>query len=149
MTKIAFIGAGSMNFTRCLTRDILSFPALAGSTIALMDIDRERLGYAKTAVERLIAAGRYPAKVQATLSRAEALKGAALLVRCPRALLALVEVARLLPVMLAKRRVIQSRRVVSARELEAWFQPFGYRKWMRRHLLNRGEMIVEGERDRL
>ena len=79
----------------------------------------------------------------------EALKGAALLVRCPRALLALVEVARFLPAMLAKRRVIQSRRVVSARELESWFQPFGYRKWIRRHLLNRGEMIVEGERERL
>lgn len=76
MTKIAFIGAGSMNFTRCLARDILSFPALAGSTIALMDIDKERLGYAKTAVERLVAAGNYPAKIQTTLNRAEALKGA-------------------------------------------------------------------------
>ena len=74
MIKIAFIGAGSMVFTRCLIRDILSYPALAGATIALMDIDQERLGYAKTAVESLIAAGNYPAKIQATLSRAEALK---------------------------------------------------------------------------
>ncbi len=80
MIKIAFIGAGSMVFTRCLTRDILSYPALAGATIALMDIDQERLGYAKTAVESLIAAGNYPAKIQATLSRAEALKGADIVV---------------------------------------------------------------------
>ncbi len=78
----------------------------------------------------------------------EVLKGGALLVRCPRALLALAEVARLTPLMLAKRRVIQSRRTVPAVELEQWFEPFGYRRWMRRHILNRGEMIIEGERDR-
>jgi GT2 family glycosyltransferase len=78
----------------------------------------------------------------------EIFKGGALLVRCPRALLALVEVARLLPVMLAKRREIQSRRIVPARELERWFQPFHYRNWMKRHLLHRGEMVLEGERDR-
>ncbi|MHB8896370.1 MAG: glycosyltransferase family 2 protein, partial [Candidatus Geothermincolia bacterium] len=39
----------------------------------------------------------------------EILKAGALLVRCPRALLGLVDVVRLLPVMIAKRRVIQSR----------------------------------------
>ena len=78
----------------------------------------------------------------------EFLKASALLFRCPKALLALVEVGQLLPAMLAKRKVIQSGRVVAARELEAWFQPFGYRKWIRRHLLNRGEMIEAGERDR-
>ena len=38
MPKIAFIGAGSFEFTRGLVRDILSFPALADSIIALMDI---------------------------------------------------------------------------------------------------------------
>ena len=41
--KIAFIGAGSFQFTRSLVRDILSFPALRDSTIALMDIDPDRL----------------------------------------------------------------------------------------------------------
>ena len=43
--KIAFIGAGSFGFTRALVRDILTFPALADSTIALMDVDSERLAY--------------------------------------------------------------------------------------------------------
>lgn len=41
--KIAFIGAGSFGFTRSLVRDILSFPAFNDATIALMDIDPERL----------------------------------------------------------------------------------------------------------
>ena len=76
MAKIAFIGAGSLGFTRALVRDILTFPALAESTIALMDIDDERLSFAKTAVEKIIAAGGYPARVLATKNRAEALEGA-------------------------------------------------------------------------
>jgi len=76
MKKIAFIGAGSFGFTRSLVRDILSFPALADSTIALMDIDDDRLSYIKQAVDKIIAAGNYPAKVIATKDRAEALKDA-------------------------------------------------------------------------
>lgn len=76
MPKITFIGAGSFGFTRALVRDILTFPALKDSEIALMDIDAERLDFIKTAVEKIIAAGNYPAKVTATLDRAEALEGA-------------------------------------------------------------------------
>ena len=41
--KIAFIGAGSVEFTKNLLGDILSFPELADATIALHDIDQERL----------------------------------------------------------------------------------------------------------
>lgn len=74
--KIAFIGAGSFGFTRGLIRDILTFPALADSTIALMDINEERLNFIKTAVDRIVDAGNYPAKVIATMDRAEALDGA-------------------------------------------------------------------------
>ena len=43
MPKIAMIGAGSVVFTKNLLGDILSFPALAESTISLHDIDPERL----------------------------------------------------------------------------------------------------------
>lgn len=78
----------------------------------------------------------------------DAMKAGALLARCPRALLALVEVARLLPAMLVKRKVIQSGRVVSAGELEEWFQPFHYRRWLYRHLLNRRTPVIETERPR-
>ncbi len=74
--KFSFIGAGSFGFTRGLVRDILSYPAFADATIALMDINPERLEYIKKAVERIVEAGKYPAKVVATLDRAEALKGA-------------------------------------------------------------------------
>jgi alpha-galactosidase len=76
MKKIAFIGAGSFGFTRCLVRDILSFPALSDTTIALMDIDPERLAAIKKAIDKIVAAGKYPAKVIATMDRAEALKDA-------------------------------------------------------------------------
>lgn len=76
LKKIAFIGAGSFGFTRSLVRDILSFPALSDCTIALMDIDSERLAAIKKAVDRIVSAGNYPAKVIATMDRAEALKDA-------------------------------------------------------------------------
>jgi alpha-galactosidase len=76
MTKITFIGAGSLGFTGELVRDILTFPLLQDATISLMDIDAERLEWAKKGVEKLVTAGNHPAKVEATLDRVEALKGA-------------------------------------------------------------------------
>ena len=77
MSKIAFIGAGSFGFTRNLVKDILSFPAMADSTIAMMDIDEERMAYIKRAVERIVKDGGYTkATVIATTDRAEALKDA-------------------------------------------------------------------------
>jgi alpha-galactosidase len=76
MTKITFIGAGSLGFTSELVRDILTFPLLQDATISLMDIDAERLAWAKRGVEKLVAAGHHPAKVEATLDRAEALQDA-------------------------------------------------------------------------
>ncbi len=76
MAKITFIGAGSFGFTRALVRDILSFPLLRDSTISLMDIDEERLKFSKTAVEKIIEEGKYPAKVEVTMDRKKALKGA-------------------------------------------------------------------------
>ena len=76
MTKIAFIGAGSLGFTSGLVRDILTFPLLCDAHIALMDINVERLDFAKTAITKIITEGQYPATVSATLDRAEALRDA-------------------------------------------------------------------------
>lgn len=76
MTKIAFIGAGSLGFTRGLVRDILTFPLLKDATLALMDINPERLEFARASVQKIVDLGKYPAKVIATLDRAEALKDA-------------------------------------------------------------------------
>lgn len=76
MTKITFIGAGSLGFTRGLVRDILTFPLLKDATLCLMDINPERLEFAKNSVQKIVDLGHYPAKVEATLERAEALQGA-------------------------------------------------------------------------
>jgi alpha-galactosidase len=76
MTKIAFIGAGSLGFTRGLVRDILTFPLLEDATLALMDVDAERLDFAKRAVQRIVDLSGKPARVEATQNRAEALEGA-------------------------------------------------------------------------
>jgi alpha-galactosidase len=76
MPKIAFIGAGSFGFTRKLVRDVLTFPLLENSTLALMDIDPEALEFSRRAVEKIVAMGGYPARVDATLDREEALRDA-------------------------------------------------------------------------
>jgi alpha-galactosidase len=76
MTKIAFIGAGSLGFTRDLVRDILTFPLLRDAELALMDINPERLEFAYKSVQRILELGKYPAKVTATMDRVEALRGA-------------------------------------------------------------------------
>lgn len=76
MPKITFIGAGSFGFTRNLVRDVLTFDRLAGSTICLMDINQDRLEYSRRAVQRIVDEGRYAAKVETTMDRVNALKGA-------------------------------------------------------------------------
>lgn len=73
--KITFIGAGSFAFTRNLVRDILSFEALADIEICLMDINKERLDFILEAVNKIVEAGKYKAKVTASMERKEALKG--------------------------------------------------------------------------
>jgi alpha-galactosidase len=74
--KITIIGAGSGVFTRNLVRDILSYPELNGATITLMDIDAVRLEYMRKALQRFISQEKYPAKLEATLDRREALRNA-------------------------------------------------------------------------
>ena len=49
MPKIVFIGAGSLGFTRGLVRDLMTFPLLKDAELALVDIDAERLEFAKKA----------------------------------------------------------------------------------------------------
>jgi len=74
--KFTFIGAGSLGFTLALARDILSYDSFKDCHIHLMDIHEGRLGYAEKAIKKLIAAGNYPATVQATTDRKKALEGA-------------------------------------------------------------------------
>jgi len=76
MARIVFIGAGSLGFTRGLVRDILTFDLLKDATLVLMDINPERLDFATKACQSIVDRGNYPAKIIATTSRVEALKGA-------------------------------------------------------------------------
>ncbi|MGH2389506.1 MAG: alpha-glucosidase/alpha-galactosidase [Chloroflexota bacterium] len=76
MAKIALIGAGSVVFTRNLVNDMLSFPALQGGTISLMDIDRDRLTLARDLVQAMVDQRELSTRVEASLDRAEAVRGA-------------------------------------------------------------------------
>src|SRR5579864_7536223 len=75
MPKVAFIGAGSTEFARKLAADLLSFPELADSTLALMDVDPERLAVSEAAVRRIANTLGAGARVEATLDRRSALAG--------------------------------------------------------------------------
>lgn len=76
MTRIAFIGAGSVVFTRTLVSDILRFPELRNAAITLMDIDAERLAVAEAAIRRLADERKARPTITATTDRRKALEGA-------------------------------------------------------------------------
>ena len=75
MTRIAFVGAGSVEFTRDLLGDILSFPELADATIALHDIDPERLATGEAMARWTNQALGAEATIEAHLDRRAALEG--------------------------------------------------------------------------
>jgi alpha-galactosidase len=75
MTRIAFVGAGSVEFTRDLLGDILTFPELGGATIALHDIDPERLEAAEAMARWTARELAAPATIEAHLDRRAALDG--------------------------------------------------------------------------
>jgi alpha-galactosidase/6-phospho-beta-glucosidase family protein len=73
--KIAFIGAGSVVFTKNLLTDTLSFPELHETTIALHDIDPERLETAGMMARWTSDQLGADAKVEEHLDRRRALEG--------------------------------------------------------------------------
>ncbi|HEX4790212.1 MAG TPA: alpha-galactosidase [Actinospica sp.] len=76
MIRIAFVGAGSVVFTRQLLHDILSFPELADAAIALHDIDPERLEVAAALAAQTAAALGANPTVTASVDRRAALADA-------------------------------------------------------------------------
>jgi alpha-galactosidase len=75
--KIAFIGAGSVGFTRKLVADILTVPELREIEISLMDIDGANLEMIYNVLNKDIKAnGLSKTKLSKTTDRREALKGA-------------------------------------------------------------------------
>ncbi len=76
MPKITFVGAGSTVFAKNLLGDILSFPELAESTIALFDIDQDRLDTSAIVAQQVASALNAHPTIEATTDRRRALDGA-------------------------------------------------------------------------
>ncbi len=74
--RIAFIGAGSIEFTRKLVNDLLTIPEFADLELAFTDIDRRNLEMVAELCRRDIAHNRLAAKITATTDRRAALAGA-------------------------------------------------------------------------
>ncbi|MHA3979207.1 alpha-galactosidase [Halovulum sp. GXIMD14794] len=82
--KIAFIGAGSVGFTRKLVRDLLKVDIFQDAEFALHDINDKNLGMVAQLLERDISANGLPARVTQSLDRREALEGARYVINCVR-----------------------------------------------------------------
>jgi len=80
MTRIVLVGAGSVEFTRNLLGDFLSYPELHGATIVLHDIDDGRLATARRMAEWTAQAMGATPTIEAHLDRRAALKGADIVV---------------------------------------------------------------------
>ena len=76
MTKIAFIGAGSTVFMKNIVGDVLHRPALRDATVALMDIDAQRLAESEMVARKMVASLGAPARIEAHRDRRAALAGA-------------------------------------------------------------------------
>jgi alpha-galactosidase len=75
--RVAFIGAGSIEFTRNVVTDLCSYPELSGELhLALHDISEERLAFAEALTRRIVAQSGTKAEVSASAERGPALDGA-------------------------------------------------------------------------
>ena len=74
--KVAFIGAGSIGFTRRLMRDMLTVPELQDTTFAFMDISDRNLDMVSQLCQKDIQTSGVPAKLVSTLNRQEAIADA-------------------------------------------------------------------------
>lgn len=74
--NIAILGAGSVEFTRKLVRDILCVPELEQTEFRFIDINQRNLDMITQLAERDIRANRKPAKIVPTTDRRKGLDGA-------------------------------------------------------------------------
>jgi alpha-galactosidase len=74
--RIAFIGAGSVEFTRMLIGDLLGYPELRGVSLSLHDIDAERLATAAQVAEVTAREAGAAPRIEAHEDRRRALDGA-------------------------------------------------------------------------
>jgi len=77
VVKVAFIGAGSVEFTRNVVTDLCGYPELGGTLhLALHDVSPERLAHARALADRIVAQTSAGATVTASLDRRAVLDGA-------------------------------------------------------------------------
>ncbi len=74
--RIVLIGAGSMTFTRGLLMDLVLAPHLQGSTVALVDVNAEKLDLAARLARQMIAQEGAHLSVEASTDRCDMLAGA-------------------------------------------------------------------------
>jgi Alpha-galactosidases/6-phospho-beta-glucosidases, family 4 of glycosyl hydrolases len=74
--KVAFIGAGSIGFTRGLMRDLLAVPEFKDIQVAFTDINEHNLDMVTQLVQRDIRENGLSIEIQSTTDRREALKDA-------------------------------------------------------------------------
>lgn len=82
--KVAFIGAGSLGFTRGLLRDILSVPEFHDIEVAFTDINAANLEMVTTLCQRDIDENSLKIQIQSTTDRREAFADAKYVVNCVR-----------------------------------------------------------------
>ena len=82
--KVAFIGAGSITFTRNLVGDLLTVPEFADIRIAFTDINEDNLRMVTQLVQQDIDANGLSVRIEPTLDRREALRDARYVINCAR-----------------------------------------------------------------
>jgi len=82
--KIAFIGAGSIGFTRQLFTDLMSVPELRDCDFSFTDINTHNLNMVTQLCQRDVDANGLNIKIQSTTDRREAFKDAKYIINCIR-----------------------------------------------------------------
>ncbi len=82
--KIAFIGAGSIGFTRRLLSDLLTVPEFHDIEVAFTDINQHNLDMVTQLCQRDIEANGLSIRIHSTLNRREAFQGAKYIINAAR-----------------------------------------------------------------
>ncbi len=82
--KIAFIGAGSVGFTRTLFSDLMTVPEFHNIEVAFTDINQHNLDMVTALCQRDLEENGLSIKIHATTDRREAFKDARYIINCVR-----------------------------------------------------------------
>lgn len=82
--KVAFIGAGSIGFTRRLLSDLLTVPEFSDIEVAFTDINPDNLRMVTQLCQRDIDENGLKIRIQSTLDRREAFRSAKYVINCVR-----------------------------------------------------------------